>query len=1477
LLTGVLTLNDKYKLKLKGCDQAGTLRLDGEPTGNTDYSLLWILNNEKVFNKACKEGIDFLFNELFMHENQPCGFLIRKKARTLQYVGNRKGIFHFIGLAIKTACYAQYQTEYIVYKTKTEDTYEFNLKGIISEKDFTYTDIQGKFTSIKQDIISGNLSFSSGKIKVEIEFYNIPEYTEYLTSIKYKTLQIANPFSTNITAANFKERVEIGYDSVRSLLVDLQYLLEKKDMGYIKDKKYWKLNKVSDFFEYLQYLKETKRVIKADYETTGLKINSKSRTREADRMVGLAISVNKLMKTDHLLDSKYKDVNYYIPVYHTDMENIFTELTDSEKEKILSDIDGFHYDTGKKDELKQAIEDDDLTEVNDWIMMGYLKPILEEKELANANVSFDWKVGYIYGIDSNFCEDSQLAAQLLIHKYPDYGLKELTYTITGRKVLDLEDFSPVGDWGKMPFTFRDLPEDYVLAYAPADVDNLDEILAVLNKELEETNQTITYAIEIGFAKCIGYQEFWGYHMPPNEVDKLDAELLEEKDRLLDIIYWGAGKTFNMDSPAQLLEVLQSKGHEITSTKKEVLNQLYEDDFILAIKEYRTISQMIKLFIKPLPEQMDKYGNIYPSTMSMGARTGRTSASKPNYQQANDWVRKYIKAREGYYLVDSDLSQIEYRVTATLSKQEALLEMFKDFEKDYHTYQTSRMFKIPYELVQKSLRKQAKAINFGLPFGMGDSTLGYNIFGKRNNETKMKAAGLRKVYFEGQEKVLHFFEDTRDRAVQNGYTTTAFKRRRYYDFIKYSVNSIRKQAGNAVIQGCLDGDTRIQTKELGIVRIKDVVNKHMLIWTGNIWSYGDILYSGKKRKCVVTFNTGQKFICSPSHKFLVRSHRGDERFIECRNLLTKEHSTNPHRVVVNNAYEPSDFIYSSARARDDHFSYANNSNNVFVDSMLDSFEAGRVLGRLASDGSIVNCEDGGCCVTQFIAEHELGVGETLLDCMKPLTDITVSDLDIKRGIHGKIFMDTELLRGFLRGLFDGDGGISGKTITLTFGNNLDFEIMCRDVQKALLFFGVRSRYYRYPDRSKIVIGAYDTQKFLDVIGFVNATKNQRGRELKCVKDEHIFGRVLIPETVEITDEYIDMYDVCNTDDGYYVADGIVTHNTAADIFKLNCIRMMYHIKKYDLWDKVKMLAFVHDEILLEVRNDINPYFIQWLVRECMEYDYKGFCPVFCGVGFGHSWYEAKSDLSELNTQAGHQLYSKADSIYWEESEHYTSGDVVELMGREIKAYKIRYLTDYMMNPDNMDKVIRPYAYAMLQDTNKGYYVGDLLIDGANVDKSSLQLKSALTLNEPTKDGLEGLLESFITVYMSDIEPTSIKIIDPESIKEEVKEEAIKDKEIMLLEDIHIGGITGDDYLLTMGYYADSEQLILNLAGLDIGKIEAIKRFIIKHRDEDEDYLVKLVYMTQDKYKEIKEFAIGYQYSRKLMDYVLKNRTLESIMA
>ena len=126
--------------------------------------------------------------------------------------------------------------------------------------------------------------------------------------------------------------------------------------------------------------------------------------------------------------------------------------------------------------------------------------------------------------------------------------------------------------------------------------------------------------------------------------------------------------------------------------------------------------------------------------------------------------------------------------------------FEDPDLDYHTYQASRMFSIPYSLVSKELRGQSKGINFGLPFGMGDASLGARIFGERTKETQNKATALRRKFFAGQEKIEMFFEYTRSEGVRNNFTSTAFGRRRYYDRSKFDEQAIRRQAGNHVIQG-----------------------------------------------------------------------------------------------------------------------------------------------------------------------------------------------------------------------------------------------------------------------------------------------------------------------------------------------------------------------------------------------------------------------------------------------------------------------------------------------------------------------------------------------------------------------------------------------------------------------------------------------------------------------------------------------------
>ena len=338
-------------------------------------------------------------------------------------------------------------------------------------------------------------------------------------------------------------------------------------------------------------------------------------------------------------------------------------------------------------------------------------------------------------------------------------------------------------------------------------------------------------------------------------------------------------------------------------------------------------------------------------------------------------------------------------------------------------------------------------------------------------------------------------------------------------------------------------------------------------------------------------------------------------------------------------------------------------------MGDSFKAGVILGRIASDGSIFNREIDGSSIRQIIAEHEFCVGDILKEYMKPLGTIErrtgirdgrtqdimhldtyskslvneISELDIKHQIPKEVFQDTEMLRGFLRGLFDGDGGISGKTISLTFGTQADFEPMCRQIQKALLFFGVRSRYYKYDYRSKITIKTNDNQKFLDMIGFINPEKQEKGRSLECVKDEHVFGQILIPKSVEITDEYIDMYDVCNTDEGYYVADGIITHNTAADVFKISVARNFKFIRDNHLLGKLLIINMVHDEQLFEIDTRyLNIEKILACIGRNMQFKVEGFPPLFIGAGVGESWDEAKSKDAEIHPTLLNSIMAESDA-------------------------------------------------------------------------------------------------------------------------------------------------------------------------------------------------------------------------------------------
>ena len=805
-----------------------------------------------------------------------------------------------------------------------------------------------------------------------------------------------------------------------------------KNTAWILDQEY---HIVSDdnLEEVMKMFYEHDGMIAYDTETSGLRINFKSRTNEADQLVGVVLS-------------RKPGEGYYFPLQHKLFDNL---------------CNGDHF----------------------YFMDKYMRPLLEEKKIICHNLKFDWKVAYIYDINVNCVYDTMLALGVT-KRYEEesyaLGLKDLTKNIFGRDSFELSDFVMGGSFGDSEIAFWDLPYELVRQYAPADTDNTYALYEFIekNKILEKYDARKVFEMEITFAKAVAYSEFYGYHIDVERIPELQEKIVGEMERCTQEMYKIAKKEFNPNSPAQLKEIMydtlgiESVG-EKQSTDKETLKTLASRTnpdgspkypFVKLLKTYRDNESIYKNFLKKLPEFATTDGYIFPDVLQIGTNTGRVSVKNPNYQSYNDIVKHYVVPRPDFMHFDSDFAQIEQRVLTSYSclmfpnePPLALLKDFDDPDMDYHQYQAARMFNVPYAAVTKSMRQQSKGINFGLPYGMGDESLGTRIFGERNKENTMKAADLRKKFFQGQELIEKFFETVRSDGVREGFTKTQWGRRRYYHKGVFSVNEIRRQAGNHVIQGCLLGDTLIQTKEFGIVQIKDVVGMNLHVWDGEQWTKGDITYSGKKKKCVVNFRGGNSITCSPIHKFQVISHKGNKRFVDCKDLITLEQGKHAHRVVVNPSYEPSDYVYNS----EDAYKYkgkANNAKNVFLENINDSFKIGVVLGRLASDGSVSVREDGGSYITQYVAEHEFNILPELLDCMNALgvveKDISVrenrnekvnrlnvyssslvkeiNDLDIKHKIHKNIFMDTELLRGFLRGMFDGDGGVSGKAIHLSFG-------------------------------------------------------------------------------------------------------------------------------------------------------------------------------------------------------------------------------------------------------------------------------------------------------------------------------------------------------------------------------------------------------------------------------------------------------------
>ena len=351
----------------------------------------------------------------------------------------------------------------------------------------------------------------------------------------------------------------------------------------------------------------------------------------------------------------------------------------------------------------------------------------------------------------------------------------------------------------------------------------------LEQELSERQQTqLLLDIEIPLAQVLASMENIGFMADKEGIVRYGKELEKDIDRLQASIYAHVGTEFNINSPKQLAAALfetlglpaKKKTKSGYSTNAEVLEELRSYHPVIdEILEYRTLSKLKSTYCDGLVKVIGPDGRIHSSFNQKETRTGRISSTEPNLQnipvktERGREMRRFFRAKDGCVLVDADYSQIELRVLAHIANDRNMLEAFRE-NKDIHTSTAAKVFDLPEEMVTPALRSRAKAVNFGIVYGIGAFSLSKDI-----NVSVKEADSYIKSYLSLYSGIDSYMKTIVEQAKRDGYVTTMFGRRRYLPELASSNRNIRafgeRVARNMPIQG-----TAADIIKIAMIRVFD---------------------------------------------------------------------------------------------------------------------------------------------------------------------------------------------------------------------------------------------------------------------------------------------------------------------------------------------------------------------------------------------------------------------------------------------------------------------------------------------------------------------------------------------------------------------------------------------------------------------------------------------------------------------------------
>jgi len=413
--------------------------------------------------------------------------------------------------------------------------------------------------------------------------------------------------------------------------------------------------------------------------------------------------------------------------------------------------------------------------------------------------------------------DTMLAEFIIDPASRNLGLKNLVHARLGEEMTHIEEL--IGK-GKNQLSMADISIESVAPYAAADAETTLRLMPILQKDLERANgKKLLAEIEMPLVSVLAEMEMTGIMLDLPFFKKMSEELTVRMAEIEKRVFESVGKPFNLNSTQQLSDVLfthlrldpPDKGKKTASghysTSADVLEMLRgKHPVVDMILENREFSKIKSTYVDALPAAVDSQtGRVHTSYSQTGAVTGRISSSNPNLQnipirtEEGRRVRNGFIAEKGSVLLSVDYSQIELRIVAHMAGDEAMLDAFKAGE-DIHATTAAAIYSVDLDAVTKDMRRHAKAINFGLIYGM-------SAFGlARSTElTLAEAENFVKTYFAKFPGVKKYLDETRQLAAQQGYVETLLGRRRYFPALQGKINPQMKnreerEAINAPIQG-----------------------------------------------------------------------------------------------------------------------------------------------------------------------------------------------------------------------------------------------------------------------------------------------------------------------------------------------------------------------------------------------------------------------------------------------------------------------------------------------------------------------------------------------------------------------------------------------------------------------------------------------------------------------------------------------------